>query len=81
MSQPRIVAKEPMVMELEPGTYWWCACGRSAKHPFCDGSHEGLGIQPVRFEVTGKRTVALCQCKATGKPPFCDGSHAAMDGS
>ena len=75
MSEPKIVAKEPIVMELEPGTYWWCACGHSARHPFCDGAHKPLGMKPVRFEITARKTVALCQCKATGTPPFCDGSH------
>ncbi len=75
MSEPKIVARNPIVMELEPGTYWWCACGHSAKHPFCDGSHAQHGMKPVKFEVTEKQKLALCQCKATATPPFCDGSH------
>ncbi|MBI3315106.1 MAG: CDGSH iron-sulfur domain-containing protein, partial [Candidatus Omnitrophica bacterium] len=29
----------PYVMTLKPGRYVWCACGRSQKQPFCDGSH------------------------------------------
>jgi len=78
MSQPKIVAREPLVMELEPGSYWWCACGHSANHPFCDGAHKELGMKPVKFEITEKRTVALCQCKATGNAPFCDGSHEEL---
>ncbi len=75
MSKVKIVATEPVVMKLEPGTYWWCACGHSAKHPFCDGAHKEFGLAPVKFEITKERTVALCQCKATRTPPFCDGSH------
>src|ERR1039458_1044376 len=39
MSDPIIFQKGPMVQQTEPGTYWWCACGRSATQPFCDGSH------------------------------------------
>ena len=78
MAQPVIAAKEPMVMELEPGTYYWCACGRSKNQPFCDGSHEGTGITPQAFEVKEKQTVAICMCRHTKTPPFCDGSHNAL---
>ncbi len=75
MSEPEIAATEPDVRTLEPGTYYWCACGRSKDQPFCDGSHQGTGIEPVSFEITETRQVALCQCKRTATPPFCDGSH------
>ena len=75
MSEPEIAATEPNVLTLEPGTYYWCACGRSKDQPFCDGSHKGTGIEPVAFEITERRQVALCQCKRTANPPFCDGTH------
>jgi len=78
MSEPVIAAKEPKVMELEPGTYYWCACGKSANQPFCDGSHADGDIVPQPFEITEKKTVALCQCKHSKTPPFCDGSHADL---
>jgi CDGSH-type Zn-finger protein len=78
MSEPDIAAKEPEIMELEPGTYYWCACGRSANQPFCDGSHEGTDFTPYAFEISEKQTVALCQCKHTDNKPFCDGSHADL---
>ncbi|MDX8401921.1 MAG: CDGSH iron-sulfur domain-containing protein [Mariprofundaceae bacterium] len=78
MSKPEIAAREPQVMELEPGEYWWCACGRSKDGVFCDGSHEGTGITPQSFTVTERQSVALCQCKQTKNPPFCDGSHAEL---
>lgn len=68
-------ADTPVVMELEPGEYWWCACGRSKNQPFCDGSHQGTGIEPQKFEIEKKRNYALCACKETKTPPFCDGSH------
>ncbi len=73
-----IVAKEPVVLELEPGTYHWCSCGRSKKQPFCDGSHEGTGFEPVAFDITEKQSVTLCQCKHTKTPPFCDGTHDSL---
>lgn len=75
MSEPVIVAKEPTLMELEAGTYYWCSCGKSANQPFCDGSHEGTEFEPIAFEVPEKKSVALCQCKHTKNPPFCDGTH------
>ncbi|RMH50535.1 MAG: CDGSH iron-sulfur domain-containing protein [Zetaproteobacteria bacterium] len=73
-----IAAREPAVMELEPGTYYWCSCGKSANQPFCDGAHQGSSFTPQPFEISEKQTVALCQCKRSKNPPFCDGSHAAL---
>lgn len=78
MSEPLVVRKSPAVLELEPGTYFWCACGRSQKQPFCDGSHKGTELAPVKFQLTEKKTVALCLCKRTGNRPFCDGTHRQL---
>jgi CDGSH iron-sulfur domain-containing protein 3 len=75
MSEPIVCQKAPIVQKAEPGEYWWCACGRSAGQPFCDGSHRGTGFAPVRVEIPEAANVAWCACKHTGKPPFCDGSH------
>ncbi len=78
MSEPKMVDTKPVVLDLEPGTYYWCACGQSAKHPFCDGAHRGTGLSPVKFEVEAAKKVALCACKATANKPFCDGSHKGL---
>ena len=75
MTAPKIAARAPKLLELDPGTYYWCACGRSAQQPFCDGSHQGSDFSPARFEISEKKKLALCQCKHTGRAPFCDGSH------
>jgi CDGSH-type Zn-finger protein len=78
MSEPVIAEKRPAVLDLEPGEYWWCACGQSKNQPFCDGSHQGSGFEPVRMQVDEERKFALCQCKRSGKSPLCDGTHAKL---
>jgi CDGSH-type Zn-finger protein len=78
MNQPVIFDKKPIVMELEPGTYYWCSCGKSGNQPFCNGAHQGSGLAPVAFEITEKQKVALCLCKHTGNAPFCDGGHTKL---
>jgi len=74
---PRIARYKPYYKELEAGkSYLWCACGRSAKQPFCDGSHQGTGITPIRYrcEIEGEE-VLFCGCKHSKTAPFCDGAH------
>lgn len=76
---PLIAAKTPAMVELEAGKdYHWCACGRSKNQPFCDGSHAGTGITPVKYRADKDGKAALCQCKGTANPPFCDGTHARL---
>lgn len=75
MADPVVAQKSPYIVELEPGKYWWCACGKSKKQPFCDGSHKGGEFSPVSFEVKEKSTIALCGCKQSGNKPRCDGTH------
>ncbi|MFQ5717963.1 MAG: CDGSH iron-sulfur domain-containing protein [Acidobacteriota bacterium] len=78
MTEPTVAEKYPAVLELEPGTYHWCRCGRSAGQPYCDGSHAGTAFTPLTFTIEEKKTVALCQCKVTGNAPFCDGAHKRL---
>jgi len=78
MSEPRSADTRPMLAQLEPGTYWWCACGHSADQPYCDGSHQGTGIEPVMFEVKETARSAMCLCKRTADRPYCDGSHSKL---
>jgi CDGSH-type Zn-finger protein len=73
-----IPQKAPYVLELQPGEYYWCRCGRSDTQPFCSGAHKGTGFTPLPFTITEKKTVALCGCKRTGTQPFCDGTHRKL---
>jgi CDGSH-type Zn-finger protein len=65
-------------MDVEPGTYAWCSCGRSATQPYCDGAHKGTEFRPVIEQVDEAKKVAWCGCKVSGKAPFCDGSHSKL---
>ena len=78
MAEPIICQRKPFVQKVEPGTYWWCACGRSAGQPFCDGSHKGTGLGPQKVELTEAQTVAWCGCKHTKDGAFCDGTHSKL---
>jgi len=71
--------KSPYAVEVEAGRkYFWCACGRSARQPFCDGSHKGTGLAPVAFQAEEPGTVWFCGCKATKTRPRCDGTHNTL---
>lgn len=73
---PVIAQKGPYQVTLEAGKpYFWCSCGRSAKQPFCDGSHKGTSFTPRKFEVAATATFNLCGCKSSDDMPFCDGAH------
>ena len=78
MEKPVIAQKSPYVLNNEVKTYYWCACGKSANQPFCDGSHKGSGITPTLFTAEKTGTAYMCGCKHTKNPPFCDGSHHAL---
>ena len=81
MVAPIVARPKPFLVTLEGGrTYFWCACGRSASQPFCDGSHQGTGIMPRKLVAPRTEEVLLCGCKQTSGAPFCDGAHTNLPG-
>ena len=79
MSERAIGGRAPLPIEVKTGEeYWWCACGRSKEQPFCDGSHEGTGFEPMQYIAMETRRVFFCTCKRTSNMPLCDGSHKEL---
>jgi CDGSH-type Zn-finger protein len=76
---PEIGGRAPLPIDVEAGkSYWWCACGRSKRQPFCDGSHKGSEFSPIQYDATESKTVFFCGCKHSGGKPFCDGTHSRL---
>ena len=76
MSDPVRASDTPYAVDVEEGkSYFWCSCGKSAKQPFCDGSHAGTEFVPLKFDATESKKVFFCGCKVTGNQPLCDGAH------
>lgn len=77
MSNDAVIAqKSPYAVDVEAGkTYYWCSCGRSASQPFCDGSHQGTGMEPVAYTAENSETAYFCGCKKNGGGVMCNGNH------
>ena len=86
MSEPVIAQKAPFPVEVEAGkTYFWCACGKSAKQPFCDGSHKGTDFRPIAYKAETSGEVWFCGCKhsptsrfATARMRRCERSKSGV---
>jgi len=76
MNKPIIANNKPKKVTLSKNEeYYFCACGRSKKQPFCDGSHAGTEFKPLTFIAEQDGEAFLCACKHTHNAPYCDGSH------
>lgn len=79
MPIPNIARKAPFSVDVEEGkTYFWCACGKSANQPFCDGSHADTAFLPVKYKAPESSQVFFCGCKHTHTKPLCDGTHNTL---
>ncbi|MEZ5198008.1 MAG: CDGSH iron-sulfur domain-containing protein [Bacteroidales bacterium] len=79
MKEPKVADTKPMPIDMDPGTYYWCACGRSQNQPFCDGSHQGTGFIPIPVKIEAQEKKFWCMCKHSKNTPFCDGSHKHVE--
>ena len=79
MAEPVPAQKAPYGVNVETGKdYWWCACGRSASQPFCDGSHKSVGLAPQNLPQLRPSKFGCAGANLSGNKPFCDGSHKTM---
>lgn len=75
---PGRVIKGPFVDQCEPGKHAWCRCRKSARYPYCDGTHRGSDATPLKVIFDEPRTVVWCACGASKNAPYCDGSHSSL---
>lgn len=77
---PGRVTKGPFVDHCEAGKHAWCQCARSARYPYCDGTHrdDDAGPKPLKVVLETARTVVWCACGKSGNAPFCDGTHGRL---
>ena len=79
MNKPVVASKKPYKETLKAGRiYWWCSCGLSSKQPYCDGSHKGTGLSPIKVETPDAKEVYFCGCKKTKDSPYCDVTHKQL---
>ncbi len=78
-NKPKICKYGSIRVEVEKGKkYMWCACGLSAKQPFCDGSHHCTQFAPIAYIAEKDGLVGFCGCKHSKNGPICDGSHKSL---
>ena len=67
---PEIGGRQPLPINVEAGkSYWWCACGRSKKQPFCDGSHKGTRLHAGRVQGRQERGGLVLRLQAHRQAP------------
>ena len=77
--KPLATQKSPYEVQLQEGkSYWWCACGKSASQPLCDGSHKDGPFTPLEYKAEKSGTAWFCGCRQSAHAPLCDGVHKQL---
>ena len=70
MSKGERAGDSAIAVEVEKDkSYYWCSCGKSAKQPFCDGSHKATEITPIAYKADETKKMYLCACRQSNKQP------------
>ncbi len=78
---PKIRGYKSLRLLMEPGEYYFCACGLSKNNPFCDGSHRATEtFKPIPVKIRFKQEVKWCDCRRSKDLPFCDNEHRNLPG-
>lgn len=78
--KPVSVQLRSLKMDMDPGTYFWCSCGRSKKQPFCDGTHKGTAFRPEKVVIEKAQRISWCMCRHSEKGAICDHKHRELEG-
>jgi CDGSH-type Zn-finger protein len=65
-------------MDMEPGVYFYCTCGKSNDQPFCDGEHRYTSFRPAKVTIEESTMVPWCLGKYSEKVHICDGKHREL---
>lgn len=66
----------PYTIKVEAGkAVYLCQCGKTANAPYCDGSHQGTGKEPLEHTPEEDGNLFVCGCGKSANIPFCDGTH------
>lgn len=60
------MSKEAFELTLDTGTYDLCSCGHK-NVPYCNGSHAGIGLQPLVLELSHPRWRFLVYLNCSGR--------------
>ena len=75
---PGKTQRGPFVVRCEAGKYAYCRCKMSKGFPYCDGTHRGSEVTPLKVVLEQSTMVAWCCCGTSKNLPYCDGSHARL---
>jgi CDGSH iron-sulfur domain-containing protein 3 len=75
VKKPACPQNGPYPVMVEAGQdYRWCQCGLSNNQPWCDGTHDKTGFEPIEFTAPISGEFYMCGCKRSDNKPYCFGN-------